>query len=363
MDGCFSEDYIEARAKFIQAAQAAGATITRFALAERGPDGDELSTDVAWLGPPDASRALITISGTHGVEGFFGSATQVEWLRRVKTAPLKEGVAALHIHAINPYGFAWQRRTNEGNVDINRNWMDFGAPHPANLMYGELSDDLCPSDWSAETQARTGARLQAWIQRHDFAKFQKAVSSGQWTHPDGLFYGGTSASWSRRTLTEILTSQLRHTTRVCILDFHTGLGPYGYAEPIVGLPREDPGFARARSWIGAGAKSIYGESVSAEIHGDSLSAIPPLLPHAIVDAVALECGIRPILEVAFALRADAWLRAHGDPQSAQGKSIKRLIRSVFHSVEPLWQGMALGQGLAACHAALGGLCLGFDLTA
>ena len=70
MDGCFSEDYIEARAKFIQAAQAAGATITRFALAERGPDGDELSTDVAWLGPPDASRALITISGTHGVEGF-----------------------------------------------------------------------------------------------------------------------------------------------------------------------------------------------------------------------------------------------------------------------------------------------------
>ena len=214
MDGCFSEDYIEARAKFIQAAQAAGATITRFALAERGPDGGELSTDVAWLGPPDASRALITISGTHGVEGFFGSATQVEWLRRVKTAPLKEGVAALHIHAINPYGFAWQRRTNEGNVDINRNWMDFGAPLPANLMYDELSDDLCPSDWSAETQARTGARLQAWIQRHDFAKFQKAVSSGQWTHPDGLFYGGTSASWSRRTLTEILTSQLRHATRV-----------------------------------------------------------------------------------------------------------------------------------------------------
>ena len=357
MDGCFSEDYVEARGKFTLAAREAGAEIASFVLDRRGPDGGELSTDVAWLGPPDANRALVTISGTHGVEGYFGSATQIEWLRRIKAAPLKEGIAALHIHAINPYGFAWLRRSNEANIDINRNWMNFDAALPANPMYEELSDDLCPLDWSAETQALTGARLQAWIQRHNFAKFQKAVSSGQWTHPDGLFYGGTSASWSRRVLTEILTSKLRQASRVCVLDFHTGLGPYGYAEPIVGLPRDDPGFTRARSWIGAGAKSLYGESVSAEIHGDSLSAIPALLPHATVDAVALECGIRHILEVAFALRAEAWLHAHGDPRSIEAGSIKRLIRNAFHSDEPIWQGMALGQGLSACHAALGGLAL------
>lgn len=357
MDGCFSEDYVEAREKFTLAAREAGAKLERSVLDGRGPDGGELSTDVAWLGPPDASRVLVTISGTHGVEGFFGSATQIEWLRRAKAAPLKEGVAALHIHAINPYGFAWLRRTNEANVDINRNWMDFDAALPASPMYDELADDLCPLDWSAETQARTGARLQAWIQSHDLPTFQKAVSSGQWKYPKGLFYGGTSASWSRRVLTHILTSKLREASRVCVLDFHTGLGPYGYAEPIVGLPRDDPGFARARSWIGAGARSLYGESVSAEIHGDSLSAIPALLPHAIVDVVALECGIRPPLEVASALRADAWLHAHGDPQSPAAKPIQKLIRSAFHSDEPMWQGMALGQGLAACHAALGGLAL------
>ena len=357
MDGSFSEGYVEAREKFTRAARAAGAEITEFALERRGPDGGELSTDVAWLGPPDAGRVLVTISGTHGVEGFFGSATQIEWLHRAKTAPLKEGVAALHIHAINPYGFAWLRRTNEDNVDINRNWMNFDAALPANPMYKELSDDLCPSDWSAETQALTGARLQAWIERHNFAMFQRAVSSGQWTHPDGLFYGGTGPSWSRRVLTEILTCELRQASRVCVLDFHTGLGPYGYAEPIIGLPRDDPRFTRARSWIGAGAKSLYGESVSAEINGDGLSMIPALLSHAAVDAVALECGIRPILEVAFALRADAWLHAHGNPQSPEAEPIKKLIRGAFHSDEPIWQGMALGQGLAACHAALGGLAL------
>jgi hypothetical protein len=119
MDGCFSESYVEARRKFASAARAAGAEITSFVLKKRGPDGGELSTDVAWLGPPDANRALVTIPATHGVEGFFGSATQIEWLHRVKTAPLKEGVAALHIHAINPYGFAWLRRlSREAAVNI-----------------------------------------------------------------------------------------------------------------------------------------------------------------------------------------------------------------------------------------------------
>lgn len=357
MTGCFSQDYLEARAKFLSAARDAEAALGRFALDQPGPQGEELTTDIAWLGPREAKGVLVTISATHGVEGFFGSATQIEWLRRAKGTRLPEDVAALHIHAINPYGFAWLRRTNEYNIDINRNWMNFNAALPANPHYEELSPDLCPSDWSLETQTQTANRLQAWIQRHNFAVFQQAVSGGQWTHPRGLFYGGTAVSWSRRVLTEILTSQLARAARVCVIDFHTGLGPYGYAEPIVGLPSEDPGFARVRSWIGAGARSLYGQSVSAEIHGDSLSSIPALLPHAVVDTVALECGIRPILEVAFALRADAWLHAHGDPKSSNAQPIKKSIRDAFHSDDPLWQGMALGQGLAACQAALGGLRL------
>jgi hypothetical protein len=356
MDGCFSENYVEAREKYLAAAREAGAEMSRFVLDRRGPDGGELSTDVAWLGSRDARAVMVTISATHGVEGFFGSATQIEWLRRGETARLPKGVAALHIHAINPYGFAWLRRTNEDNVDVNRNWIDFDTPLPANSLYDELSDDLCPSDWSAESQVNTGTRIATWIERHNVAIFQQAVSGGQWTHPKGLFYGGTEASWSRRVLAEIITSNLGSASRICILDFHTGLGSYGDAEPIIGRPREDPGFARTRAWIGAGAKSLYGDgSISAVVKGDSLSVMPSLLPHALVDAVALECGIRPINEVAHALRADAWLHGHGNPIAAEAKPIKAMIRAAFHSDEPMWQGMALGQGLAACRAAVGGV--------
>jgi hypothetical protein len=353
MLNCFSENYAEAREKFLSAATDAGATVNSFVMGIRGPDGGELATDVAWLGPPGASRVLMTSSGVHGVEGFFGSAAQVEWLRRAKAAPLPKDTAVLHVHAVNPYGFAHLRRTNEDNIDINRNWIDFDRALPENALYEEISADVCPADWSEATQAATGARINAWIGRRGFAAFQQAVSGGQWLHPEGLFFGGTAPSWSRKTLIHIVGSTLSTSARVCIIDFHTGLGPYGYAEPIIGRRVSDPGFARTRAWIGAAAKSLYGDgSVSAEITGDSLSALPGLLPHAAVDAVGLECGTRAISEVLLALRADAWLHAHGDVHSPAAKPIKSMIRAAFHSDDPLWQGMALGQGLAACQSAL-----------
>jgi len=359
MDTSFSNDYAEARAKFLDAARSAGAVMSSLGLDKRGPEGIELSTDVAWLGSRSAKSVIVTISATHGVEGFYGSAMQTEWLRRVKSAALPEEVAALHIHAINPYGFAWLRRANETNVDINRNWVDFTSALPINTLYDELSQDLCPSDWSEASQAQTGARIAAWIQRqgpNGQAIYQQAVSGGQWDHPRGLFYGGRDVSWSRKTLTDILTSKLDLAKRVCVLDFHTGLGPYGYAEPIIGFRRDTLEFARTRSWIGGGTKSLYGDgSVSSKIIGDSLSAIPTLLANASVDVVALECGIKPLKEVALALRADAWLHVYGDPLSPEGRRIQRQMREAFHSDDLMWQGMALGQGLAACQAALGEL--------
>jgi hypothetical protein len=358
MDSCFSENYSEAREKFLSVAGEAGARLSSFGLEAQGPQGGELSTDVAWLGAYDSPKVLVTISGTHGVEGFFGSATQIEWLRRAKGDPLPKDVAVLHIHAINPYGFAWLRRTNEDNIDINRNWIDFAEALPKNDAYEKLSADLCPADWSVATQAATSTRLNAWIGQNGFPAFQLAVSSGQWCHPQGLFYGGVACSWSRRTLTHIIESELKGAARVSIIDFHTGLGPYGYAEPIIGRKRQDPGYSRTRAWIGAAAKSIHGDgSASAEIKGDAMSVMPNLLPHAVVDVVALECGIRPVNEVALALRADAWLHAYGDPRSVEAKPIKAMLRAAFHSDEPRWQGMALGQGLAACKAAVAGLSL------
>lgn len=361
METSFSRNYTEARERFIQAAAEARSSHDRRVCAARGPSDEELSMDTAWLGDESASGVLVTISGTHGVEGFFGSGVQVEWLRRASQERLPDRVAVLHIHAVNPYGFAWLRRTNENNIDINRNWVDFSQPPKSSVLYEQIAAELCPSDWSEATQAQTRQRLNAWIGQwgpSGFAMYQKAVTEGQWKYPRGLFYGGQDISWSRQALTDILQSRLSGAERVCVLDFHTGLGPFGYAEPIIGVPRSDAKFERAKSWIGAGLRSLFGDgSASAEIQGDSLTALQGLLPHAQVDAIALECGIKPVLEVEAALRAESWLHGYGDPRSIEGRRISERLRGVFHSEDPLWQGMALGQGLSACKAAISELTL------
>ncbi len=52
--GYFSGDYAEARARFLEAAKAAGARLTSHGNPTPGPDGEALATDTAWLGPPEA---------------------------------------------------------------------------------------------------------------------------------------------------------------------------------------------------------------------------------------------------------------------------------------------------------------------
>src|SRR5581483_10193540 len=126
----FSATYAEAREKFRAAAVEAGGTLEAVSNPNRGPGGETLATDVAWFGPKTAEKVLVTISGTHGAEGFCGSGAQVDWLRRGEASRLPAGVAVAAVHAINPYGFAWLRRVTEENVDLNRNWVDFDRPLP-----------------------------------------------------------------------------------------------------------------------------------------------------------------------------------------------------------------------------------------
>lgn len=80
-----------------------------------------------------------------------------------------------------------------------------------------------------------------------------------------------------------------------------------------------------------------------------------LLPHAEVTVMALEFGTQPILQVLQALRADAWLHAHGDPLSAQGDLIRRQVRDAFYGDRDDWKGIVTGQSLLAIRQAFMGL--------
>jgi len=349
----FSASYADARAKFLTAARHAGADSAAHTHTLRGPSGEELATDVAWLGPENAQSVLVMSSATHGVEGFCGSAVQTAWLEDGGAGQRPEQIAVLLIHAVNPHGFAWLRRVNEDNVDLNRNWIDFTRPPPVNAGYGLLRDAICPRDWNAQTLARTEVELQAYAAQHGGRGLQAAVTGGQWNDPEGVFYGGQSPTWSRRTMTSILTERLHRTRHVAILDFHTGLGPYGCCERILPAEPGDSSIARAAAWFGVGNAHPGAEaSASAAVQGDNLTGSARLLPNADVTAMALEFGVAPLWTMLNAVRADCWLHVHGGPNSELAESIKTQLKAAFCANDPVWEGMVLGQSLGICRQAL-----------
>jgi hypothetical protein len=86
-----------------------------------------------------------------------------------------------------------------------------------------------------------------------------------------------------------------------------------------------------------------------------LSAAAALLAHAEVTSMALEIGTVEMMQVLLALRADAWLHAHGDVRSPQGQAIKKQMRDAFFGDSDDWKGMVAGQSLLATRQALTGL--------
>ena len=330
-----TDTYAASRQRFLDSAYAAGAEVTSHQHPLYGIDGDDLAIDVASIGPSDAESVLLVVSGTHGVEGFTGSALQHHWLQQ-HAARRPSDVRVVLIHALNPYGFAWVRRVNEDNVDLNRNFVDWSQPPPANEDYGALAQLLVPDDWDDETQQATTLRLLAYAEEVGFSRLQEVVSGGQYTHPTGVFYGGTGPVWSHRWLVEHLPGLVGSASRLGLVDLHTGLGPWGHGELISHEGGDDPGYRRGTAWWGEVRSMLDGESVSAPLSGDWLGALDALLPGVEVTAAALEFGTVDVVSVLQALRADAVLHASDDPRGPDAPSVRSQVRAAFADDDPAW---------------------------
>ena len=359
-DDAFSHSYAEARRKFIDAAEAAGLRVEGKRHPEQGRDGEELAMDVARDGAPDASRVLILSSACHGVEGFCGSGVQVSALRdgQWREHARRHGVAVVYIHALNPFGFSHIRRTTQENVDLNRNFHDFGKPLPVNAGYRELHELLFPAQWPPSKE--NDEALAAWVAKNGEMAYQAAISSGQHEFPRGMYYGGDAPTWSNRTLREVLRAHGRRAGRIGWIDFHTGLGPSGLGERIFAGPDDAVQVARARSWWDGGGRtpvtSIYdGSSTSARLTGMMWSSILDECPQAEYTGIAMEYGTQPVLQVLHSLRADHWLDQHPEASPALRAAIKREVLEAFYTDTPQWKRRIVEQARESMFQAVEGL--------
>ena len=327
---CFPADYSDGRRKFLEAAAAAGAEVASYQNPLRGPDGEPLFTDVAWLGPRDARRVLLTVSGTHGVEGFAGSGIQTASLRGGHYGALPDGTAVVLVHAITPHGFAWIRRVNEDGVDVCRNFVDFAKPLPPNPFYDQLAHDLVPEDWTGAGREASEARLFDYLGQVGVDRFKAELARGQYSHWFAPFFGGHAPTWSNRTFRRLLRTQLAQAREVAALDYHTGLGDYATGQLLDLHPPDDERHARGRACWGAKCVSLHApETVAYVVTGDLLHALDEELASARVTSSAYEFGTVEAIEILQALRADSWLHAYGDLASPLAREIKEQVRQAF----------------------------------
>lgn len=213
------------------------------------PSQVNLRCQTGWIGNLDAEAVLVVIGGTHGIEGFTGTGVQVDWMQMVANGliALPDHTAMLMINALNPWGYANNRRCDDQGIDVNRNFIDFSQPLPINPGYEELQPLLGIRDRDARAKAMDGYCLRVGQRPYEIA-----FSGGQFNDPAGPFYGGQSPGFSRQVIESLIEHYSLAKRRLAVVDLHTGLGPYGYGEVICDHPLGTDGLMTAIEWFGPG---------------------------------------------------------------------------------------------------------------
>lgn len=353
----FESSYDAARTRWLAAVRRHGGTIDSVIHPERnGPAGEPLATDWASFGEGQAPRVLLVTCGTHGIEGFAGSAVLCAWLEAQAPA-IPRGVRLVLVHAVNPWGFAHGQRVTEHNVDLNRNFIDFSTL-PANSGYAELHPALMLADWSEAAVARAFAAMDDFRARHGEKAFSDAFNGGQYEHADGLFYGGREPQWSNLTLRSQLRLHLAKAEQVHLLDLHTGIGPYGEPFHINFDPPQSPRRQAAERLWGAEALSGQGSTHAAfaTYQGLLIDAFAAELPHAKTSSVVVEFGTHPRPRMQRAHLALAWMRRQpSGPASTALHDARETYSEAFIPSDPTWRRQVVHRGVALCARGLAAL--------
>ena len=341
----FSASYLEARDRFRDAAARAGATQRALEIAN-APDGAPLTCDVAAIG--DGPKALVVSSGIHGVEGFVGSAMQLDLLARPP-----DGVRLVLFHALNPFGMSERRRVNESNVDLNRNFLAPGEAYEgAPAGHAIVSPLLNPS-----TPYRGGDAFlfhaAVAIARHGFAPLKQATMEGQYDHPKELFFGGKALERGPALVLDATRDALAGAREVVQLDVHAGLGSYGGATVLATENLSKEALAETSKALEAPVQPWHQEGVAYAIRGGYGDAVVRLLPEARVRFFTIEIGTAAPLRVVQALRSENQATHWGGDL---GRARTRLLR-MFYPDDETWRQKALGHGRRAI-AGLAGMLRG-----
>ncbi|MCI5064730.1 DUF2817 domain-containing protein [bacterium] len=339
-----STNYQELRRNFLDQASRQNRTVFSHLLAEKGPSGEELAIDVLWIGESNPKRVFLHISGTHGVEGYAGSAIQTELLKGEISPPT--GSAIVFLHALNPWGMAHGRRGNEGNVDLNRNFLlDDQKYEGAPDAYRKVQSFLNPKE--APTRIDLFFPEIAYqILRHGFTLLKQAIAGGQYEYPKGIYYGGHELQPSSIFLRDFLRERLDGVQELYVLEVHTGLGEFGTDLLFWPLAPSDEKTKLLQTRLEETLDSDDPtEGAGFRTPGDLQNELPKILPQTEVYWILQEFGTFGPIRMLRALRNENAYHHHGSDYSQTHWSKRELV-DVFSPASEQWQKRVLDRGVS-----------------
>ena len=319
----------------------------RLKIGKKGPNEEDLAIDVAWIGPSDASRVLLSSSGVHGVEGFAGSAIQLSILDSLKSLPEDTALAVIHI--ANPYGMAWLRRVNESNIDLNRNFLLPGEEYEGEPAgYAQLSP-LINQPTVPKRNDRFFLRALWYVFRNGFSATKQAFAEGQYSRPECLQYGGSALEKGPELIIEWLEGNLTSVERCLWIDLHTGLGKAGEDILLVEFAEDDPKLQDLRANFGPRITSLDPKAgVAYAIRGGMQAGVEARFPNVEWTSITQEFGTVSPFKVIKALRAEnRWNQWGG----AEGRDTlhhwsKTNLLNTFNLRDIAWRNRLLERGNA-----------------
>ncbi|AFY44242.1 DUF2817 domain-containing protein [Nostoc sp. PCC 7107] len=343
----FSPNYATARYRFCAAAQALGCQLETYSIDQTGPDEEDLTIDVAILGTSQPEQILVVSSGLHGVEGFFGSAVQCALLeeRLIGWSPSPRTALVL-LHALNPYGFAWGRRGNEENIDLNRNFL---LPHEEYTgspeKYGDLDTFFNPTSPPSPFEPFLMKAI-ATIFRHGINSLINTLPVGQYDFPQGLFFGGNRPSKTYQILAAHLPRWIGNAKNVLHIDLHTGLGKKATYKLFI----NDLSDSASAQWLiekfGADVVEPYQpDGKMYKFRGGLGTWCQAMFPQCNYKFLTAEFGTYPVIQVVEALRAENRAHFYSLPEHPSKKWTRQRLAEVFAPADMTWRNMVVCRGL------------------
>jgi len=333
-----------------------------------GEHGQELTIDVTSYGATNPRRALVVLTGVHGDEGFSSSTLLCDaidrWVRDGADPELPDDAAVLMVHAVNPWGMTYWRRQNESNVDLNRNWgRDERTEVPHNSGYEIIHPALVPGGDEPPTPESLLDVTRVLIEEHGFAWVKTAVSEGQYSHPDGLYFGGDRTEESNRILARVVGDRLAGADEVLVLDLHTGHGDFGTYTMLSHVAPDHPDDAWMRNVFGAERVECTAadDATTGPKHGQIASGLADVVPGATWRTVTMELGTISDTRMIINERAEHWVHFHGDRSNPEHAQIVWDHRCGSTPDDAEWERSARVHGVAVLDAARAASCRDGDL--